>query len=81
MDVVAMDDMSGGELPHGPDAVGAGQSRVGSHGPMTTFHHRLKAFGRWTAKQPFPGIYLWHDPHGALYLVDHTGTRRLYHAA
>ncbi|MGH3497326.1 MAG: hypothetical protein ACRDP1_07675 [Nocardioidaceae bacterium] len=23
----------------------------------------------------FPGIYLWRDPHGALYLVDPTGTR------
>jgi hypothetical protein len=44
---------------------------------MTTPHHRLKTFGRWTIKQPFPGMYLWRDPHGALYLVDHTGTRRL----
>jgi len=26
---------------------------------------------------PFPGIYLWRDPHGAHYLVDYTGTRRL----
>ena len=28
-------------------------------------------------QQPFPGIYLWRDPFGAHYLVDHTGTRRL----
>ena len=28
-------------------------------------------------KQPFPGIYLWRDPHGAHYLLDHTGTRQL----
>jgi hypothetical protein len=33
--------------------------------------HRLEA------KQPFPGIYVWRDPFGAHYLVDHTGTRRL----
>jgi hypothetical protein len=59
---------------HGPEAVGAGQSRVGNYGPLTTPHHRLKTFGRWTLRQPFPGIYLWRDPHGALYLVDHTGT-------
>ena len=62
---------------HGPDAIGAGQSRVGNYGPMSTPHHRLKTHGRWTVKQPFPGIYLWRDPHGALYLVDHTGTRAL----
>ena len=37
----------------------------------------LYAFGRWQVAQPFPGIYLWRDPHGAVYLVDHTGTRRL----
>jgi hypothetical protein len=66
---------------HGPSAVGAGQSRVGNYGPMTTPHHRLKTFGRWTVKQPFPGIYLWRDPHGALYLVDHTGTRAVPRAA
>ncbi|HET9842374.1 MAG TPA: hypothetical protein VFQ01_10245, partial [Nocardioides sp.] len=64
---------------HGPDGrpARAGQSRIGNYGPMTTPHHRLKTFGRWTIKQPFPGIYLWRDPHGALYLVDHTGTRPL----
>ena len=28
-------------------------------------------------KQPFPGIYVWRDPYGATYLVDHSGTRRL----
>jgi len=49
---------------------------VGNYGPMTTFHHRIKTHGRWQLKQPFPGIYLWRDPHGAFYLVDHTGTRR-----
>jgi hypothetical protein len=38
---------------HGRAAVGAGQSRVGNYGPMSTPHHRLKTFGRWTAKQPF----------------------------
>jgi hypothetical protein len=28
----------------------------------------------WTVRQPFTGIYLWRDPHGRLYLHDHTGT-------
>ena len=52
-------------------------------GALSTTHHRLKTFGHWTLRQPFPGIYLWRDPHGAHYLVDHTGTRRLHrdHAA
>ncbi len=54
-----------------------GQSRVGNYGPMTTFHHRLKTHGGWEVRQPFPGIYVWRDPHGATYLVDHTGTRRV----
>jgi hypothetical protein len=58
-------------------AEGAGQSRVGNYGPMTGHHHRIKTHGNWQVKQPFPGIYLWRDPHGVLYLVDHTGTSRV----
>jgi hypothetical protein len=54
-----------------------GASGVGNYGPMTTRHHRIKTHGRWQVKQPFPGIYVWRDPHGGFYLVDHTGTRRL----
>ena len=62
---------------HGATATGAGQSRIGNYGPLSTSHHRLKTFGRWQVKQPFPGLYLWRDPHGEFYLVDHTGTRQL----
>jgi hypothetical protein len=54
-----------------------GQSRVGNYGPMTTFHHRVKTHGDWQVRQPFPGFYVWRDPHGATYVVDHGGTRRL----
>ncbi|ABL81536.1 DUF222 domain-containing protein [Nocardioides sp. JS614] len=55
-----------------------GVSGVGNYGPMTTLHHRIKTHGAgWQVKQPFPGIYMWRDPHGGFYLVDHTGTRRL----
>jgi hypothetical protein len=54
-----------------------GESGIGNYGPMTASHHRLKTHGRWQVRQPFPGIYLWQDPHGQTYLVDHTGTRRL----
>ena len=62
---------------HGQEAQGAGQSRIGNYGPMRTFHHRIKTHGRWTVVQPFPGVYVWRDPFGVLYLVDHTGTRQL----
>ncbi len=55
----------------------AGQSRVGNYGPMTGFHHRIKTHGDWSVRQPFPGLYVWRDPHGATYVVDHSGTRRV----
>jgi hypothetical protein len=64
----------------GPDR-GAGQSRIGNYGALTTHHHRIKTHGRWQVRQPFAGIYLWRDPHGRIYLVDHTGTRVLTGAA
>ena len=54
-----------------------GQSGIGNYGPMTTTHHRIKTHGRWQVQQPFPGIYVWRDDHGAHYLVDHTGTRQI----
>lgn len=66
---------------HGVARRGAGQSRVGNYGPMTTFHHRIKTHAGWDVRQPFPGIYLWRDPAGATYLVDNTGTRRIAQAA
>ncbi|MBJ7355782.1 DUF222 domain-containing protein [Nocardioides sp.] len=59
--------------PEGPP----GQSGLGNYGPMTRSHHRIKTHGGWDVKQPFPGIYLWRDPYGGYYLVDHTGTRAL----
>ncbi|HEX2174684.1 MAG TPA: hypothetical protein VHG70_02130, partial [Nocardioidaceae bacterium] len=33
--------------------------------------------GPHQVKQPFPGIYLWRDSHARIYLLDHTGTRKL----
>ncbi len=54
-----------------------GESGIGNYGPLTIPHHRIKTHGRWDVRQPFPGIYVWRDPHGAHYLVDHTGTRRI----
>jgi hypothetical protein len=63
-------------VPWDPDGP-PGQSGLGNYGPMTRTHHRIKTFGGWDVKQPFTGIYVWRDPHGGYYLVDHTGTRQL----
>lgn len=54
-----------------------GASGLGNYGPMTIRHHRIKTHGGWQVQQPFPGVFVWRDPYGAFYLVDHTGTRRL----
>jgi hypothetical protein len=55
-----------------------GRSAVGNYGPMTLRHHRIKTHAKgWQVRQPFPGIYIWRDPHGTFTLVDHTGTRRI----
>ncbi len=53
-----------------------GQSRMDNYSPLGRFHHRVKTHGRWQVRQPFDGIYIWRDPYGAYYLVDHTGTRK-----
>ncbi len=58
-----------------------GGSRIGNYGQLGRFHHRVKTHGDWTVRQPYPGIYVWRDPRGRHYLVDHTGTRALEHSA
>ena len=52
-------------------------TRLGNLGPLGRFHHRIKTHGRWVLRQPFAGIYLWRDPHGIVYLQDHTGTHQI----
>lgn len=54
-----------------------GQTRVDNLGPLHSFHHRLKTHGGWAVREPAPGVHLWRDPHGDLYLRDASGTRRL----
>jgi hypothetical protein len=54
-----------------------GQTAVGNLAKLTRRHHRFKTHGRWQVKQPFPGIVIWRSPRGRMFLVDHTGTRRL----
>ena len=61
----------------GPTPEQAMQSRLENYGPLGRFHHRIKTHGTWTLRQPFDGLYLWRDPHGQVYLVDHTGTHKI----
>ena len=68
----------GPEPGSGPGAaLGGGQTAIGNLGPLTRTHHRVKTHGRWQHRQPFPGIHLWRDAFGQMYLVDHTGSRTL----
>jgi hypothetical protein len=61
-------------IPHADGGI----SGVGNYGPMTLTHHRIKTHAAgWEVEQPFPGLYIWRDPHGGHHLVDHTGTRRI----
>ena len=62
-------------LATGPDRHWS--TRLGNLGPLGRFHHRIKTHGRWVLRQPFAGIYLWRDPHGIVYLQDHTGTHQI----
>jgi hypothetical protein len=63
-------------LAYDPDG-GPGQTRVDNLAGLGHFAHRVKTFGHWTLRQPFSGIMLWRDPHGQVYLVDHTGTHKV----
>ena len=58
-------------------AARTGQTGMDNLGPLGRFHHRVRTHGNWAVEQPFPGIYLWRAPHGSIYLVDHTGTRKV----
>ena len=56
---------------------GPWSTRLGNLAPAGPLPHRIKTHGSWVLRQPFDGIYLWRDPHGLVYLEDHTGTREV----
>ena len=64
------------DLDHTQPYSNGGPTAIGNLAPLTRTHHRIKTHGGWQARQPFHGIVIWRDPHGAHYLIDATGTRK-----
>ena len=64
--------------PHGPPHSDP-RPQTGLHNlaALSTLHHRLKTHGRWQSAMPWPGVHLWRDPHGQVYLRDTSGTRQV----
>lgn len=70
------------DLDHNVPWAQGGETSTANLGPLTRTHHRIKTHhvedgSKWECRQPFPGIVVWRDPYGAIYVVDHTGTRKL----
>ena len=61
--------------PDGPP----GQTGLGNLGPLTRSEHRAKTVGRWRARQPEPGTYLWRSPEGWIAITTNQGTLTLGH--
>ena len=61
-----------------PDKGGPpGQTSMENLGLLGRFPHRVKTHGRWSLRQPSPGVFEWRSPHGYWFRVDHTGTHPL----
>ncbi len=56
-----------------------GQTGLGNLGPLTRSEHRAKTVGRWQARQPEPGTYLWRSPEGWIAITTNQGTLTLGH--
>lgn len=56
-----------------------GQTGLGNLGPVTRSEHRAKTVGRWNARQPEPGTYLWRSPEGWIAITTNQGTLMLGH--
>ena len=56
--------------------VRAHTARLGNYAPLARFHHRIKTFRAWALRQPLPGVWIWRDPHGHHFVVDHTAPAR-----
>jgi hypothetical protein len=61
-----------------PDTGGPpGQTSMENLALLSRFVHRVKTHGRWSLRQPSPGVYEWRTPHGYWFRVDHRGTHPL----
>ncbi|WP_139982401.1 HNH endonuclease [Nocardioides litoris] len=47
-----------------------GQTRSSNLGRLCRGHHRAKTHSRWSYTQLRPGVFEWHSPAGATYVVD-----------
>ncbi len=54
-----------------------GQTRPSNLAPLCRRHHRAKTTGRWRYRRTSEGDYLWHGPHGTMYLVTPRRAHRL----
>ena len=54
-----------------------GQTGLGNLGPLTRSEHWAKTVGRWKARQPEPGTYLWRSPEGWIAITTNQGTLML----
>lgn len=63
-------DVFGGEL-------GVGLAGLVGRGPQGFAQKRVAGLGQPVLVAGLASIYLWRDPHGRCYLVDHTGSRKL----
>ena len=54
-----------------------GQTNTANTARLCRFHHRLKTHSLWSYRRRDETAVVWISPLGRMYLVDHTGTRRL----
>jgi hypothetical protein len=57
-----------------------GQTGMHNLGPLARCEHRAKTVGRWRARQPEPGTYLWRSPDGWIMITTNQGTLTLGHS-
>ena len=56
-----------------------GQTGMHNLGPLGRCEHRAKTVGRWRARQPEPGTYLWRSAEGWIMITTNQGTLTLGH--
>jgi hypothetical protein len=56
-----------------------GQTGLHNLGPLARCEHRAKTVGKWRARQPEPGTYLWRSAEGWIMITTNQGTLTLGH--